>query len=137
MHTVENTSSHTQKKSQPTPCAKSSNLRQRSASYLYLKGTIYYFRCRFTSEQKEKYKVGEIRLSLQTGFLHEARKLSLFLHVYPSELLMDETLMIPDIKDRMMNALRKKQSVALAGATGTPLYLLDSSQNAENNKVDP
>ena len=46
----------------------------RSPSYLYRRKNILYFRYVFTSEQQKLFGSSEIRISLKTGFLREARK---------------------------------------------------------------
>lgn len=47
---------------------------QRSPSYLYKKGNIFYFRYKFTAKEKEHFQHAEFRISLKTGFVHEAKK---------------------------------------------------------------
>ncbi len=49
---------------------------QRSPSYLYKKENIFYFRYKFSSKEKEHFQHSEIRISLQTGFVHIAKKLA-------------------------------------------------------------
>lgn len=45
-------------------------------SYLYQKGNIFYFRYRFSSKEKELFQHAEIRVSLKTGFIKEAKRLA-------------------------------------------------------------
>lgn len=59
--------------------ARSSSLppaHRKATDHLYLRGTVYYFRYAFPKRLREKFGQTEIRISLRTGLLHQARKLS-------------------------------------------------------------
>lgn len=60
----------------------------RSARYLYLRGSIFYFRYAFPKDFREKFGHSEIRMSLRTGFVHQARKLARHLSACLEGLLM-------------------------------------------------
>ncbi len=53
---------------------KTSAKTRRSPSYLYRKGNIFYFRYAFSAQERQSFQRAEIRISLRTGFLHEAKK---------------------------------------------------------------
>ncbi len=59
-----------------------------SPTYTYQQGTIYYFRYRFTSEEKKRLGVKEIRISLNTGYFAEAKRYARHLKGYLEDLLM-------------------------------------------------
>lgn len=83
---------------------------RRSPSYLFLQGTIYYFRYVFPEEMKRRFNLREIRLSLRTGFILEARTNARQLRAYLEELLMkkkDETLTRADIRTKLAAKLEE------------------------------
>lgn len=47
--------------------------------YLYLRGSIYYFRYAISAKDRARLGHSEVRVSLQTGFLHEARQRAKYL----------------------------------------------------------
>lgn len=62
-----------------------------SASHLYLRGSMYYFRYAFNEEYREKFQRSELRITLRTPYLRTAKQLSRKLRVYLEDLLMDDT----------------------------------------------
>lgn len=56
-------------------CSRSAgySLRRSSPAYLYLKGNLYYFRYAFPKAYRDLLGRAEIRISLQTGYVREAR----------------------------------------------------------------
>ena len=77
---------------------------RRSPSYLLLQGTIYYFRYAFPENLRQRFKTREIRLSLRTGFILEARTIARLLRAYLDELLMnkkDETLTREELRKKL------------------------------------
>lgn len=52
---------------------------KRAPSYLYLRGSIYYFRYAISAKDRVRLGHSEVRVSLQTGFLHEARQRAKYL----------------------------------------------------------
>lgn len=63
---------------------------KRPPAHIYLRGSIYYFRYAFSKELREKFQHTEIRISLRTGFVHQARKIARYLSVCLEKLLMDD-----------------------------------------------
>lgn len=57
-----------------TPILSGSGKKRRSPGYLYQKGNIFYFRYAFSAHERERLQHAEIRISLRTGFVHEAKK---------------------------------------------------------------
>lgn len=80
---------------------------QRSPSYLYKKGNIFYFRYKFTVKEKEHFQHAEFRISLKTGFVHEAKKLARRLRAKLEGLIMD------DQKNLNYNEIRKQITAEL------------------------
>lgn len=74
------------------PRRNSSTAVKRSPTYLYLRGSLYYFRYALSAEDKARYGHSEVRISLRTGFLHEARKRAKRLHTALEEALADISL---------------------------------------------
>jgi hypothetical protein len=62
----------------------------RTATYLYRKGNIFYFRYAFTPHLKMHFGRSELRVSLRTGFVKEARQQARILYTALEALLMDE-----------------------------------------------
>ena len=96
------------------PCNKSKSLkdRPRSPEYIFLKGSIYYFRARLSASNQKRLGVLEIKFSLKTGILLEARKLAQKLRVYLDEYLMEGKLSLSEIKAQLTALLESKmQSV--------------------------
>lgn len=82
---------------------------QRSPSYLYKKGNIFYFRYKFTAKEKIQFQHSEFRISLQTGFVHEAKKLARQLRSKLEGILMqnqDETS-FTDLKNQLIAELKR------------------------------
>lgn len=63
---------------------------QRNCRYLYLRGTIYYFRYAFSKDLRERLEHTEIRISLRTGFVYQAKKLATHLGAHLEYMLMAE-----------------------------------------------
>lgn len=72
--------------------------KRRTPSYLYVRGTIYYFRYVLTPDERERYGRSEIRLSLRTGFLGEAKRMARRLRTRVEGMLMtgEKTINILD-----------------------------------------
>lgn len=76
-------------------------------SYLYQKGNIFYFRYKFSSKEKELFQHAEIRVSLKTGFIKEARRLARQLRAKLEGLIME------DLEKMDYNELKKKITMEL------------------------
>lgn len=76
-------------------------------SYLYQKGNIFYFRYRFSSKEKELFQHAEIRVSLKTGFIKEAKRLARHLRAKLEGLIME------DLKKMDYSKLKKKMTIEL------------------------
>lgn len=76
-------------------------------SYLYQKGNIFYFRYRFSSKERELLQHAEIRVSLKTGFIKEAKRLARQLRAKLEGLIMDDKEKID------YSELRKKVAIEL------------------------
>ena len=76
--------------SHPAPGTRRNSTISRSARYLYLRGSIFYFRYAFPKDLREKFGHSEIRMSLRTGFVHQARKLARHLGACLEKLLMSD-----------------------------------------------
>lgn len=76
-------------------------------SYLYQKGNIFYFRYRFSSKEKELFQHAEIRVSLKTGFIKEAKRLARQLRAKLEGLIME------DLENMDYNELKKKITMEL------------------------
>lgn len=82
---------------------------QRSPSYLYKKGNIFYFRYKFTAKEKDRFQHSEFRISLQTGFVHEAKKLARQLRSKLEGFIMDnqEHIDFIELKKKLAQELKK------------------------------
>lgn len=80
---------------------------QRSPSYLYKKGNIFYFRYKFTAKEKEHFQHAEFRISLKTGFVHEAKKLARRLRSKLEGLIMgnQKNLSYNELKEKLAKEL--------------------------------
>lgn len=78
-------------------------------SYIYQKGNIFYFRYRFSSKEKELFQHAEIRVSLKTGFIKEAKRLARQLRAKLEGLIMEdqEKMDYPQLKKKMAMELKK------------------------------
>lgn len=76
-------------------------------SYLYQKGNIFYFRYKFSSKEKELFQHAEIRVSLKTGFIKEAKRLARQLRTKLEGLIME------DLENMDYNELKKKITMEL------------------------
>lgn len=56
--------------------------------YLYLRGNIFYFRYTLSREFQERFGHTEIRMSLGTGFVNQAKKIARYMRTCLEELLM-------------------------------------------------
>lgn len=94
-----------------TPSSTASPKRiQRAPSYLYKKGNIFYFRYKFSPKEKEHFQHAEFRISLQTGFVHEAKKLARQLRSKLEGLLMQqpqEPIDFIKLKKKLAQELKK------------------------------
>lgn len=73
---------------------------KKATDHLYLRGNIYYFRYALPKKLKERMGQSEIRVSLRTGFLQEARKLSRHIWSrFTDEFMADKGRTIQEIRD--------------------------------------
>ena len=81
---------------------------RRSPSYLYRKGNIFYFRYAFSAEERQRFQRSEIRISLRTGFIHEARKKARQLRAMLEGLMAKEQSMpsAHEIREKMLAELK-------------------------------
>ncbi len=82
---------------------------RRSPSYLYRKGNIFYFRYAFSTQERQYFQRAEIRISLRTGFLHDARKKARQLRASLEELMGKnlEELNFAAAKEHLASKLKK------------------------------
>lgn len=82
---------------------------RRSPSYLYKKGNIFYFRYKFTAKEKDRFQHSEFRISLQTGFVHEAKRLARRLRSKLEGFIMDnqEHIDFIELKKKLAQELKK------------------------------
>lgn len=82
---------------------------RRSPSYLYRKGNIFYFRYAFSAQEKQRLQRAEIRISLRTGFIHEARKKARQLRAALEEFMTKEqTMPSPqEVREHMLATLKE------------------------------
>jgi len=92
----------------PLPKIKATSRQKSYGTYLYLKINTFYFRYAFTAFQKETFGKSEIRISLRTGFLSEAKKKARTLRSTLEVLLMSEEAKdIEDLKLKLADSLEK------------------------------
>lgn len=78
-------------------------------SYLYQKGNIFYFRYRFSLKEKELFQHAEIRVSLKTGFIKEAKRLARHLRAKLEGFIMEDLDNMDYTKLKAKMALELKQ----------------------------
>lgn len=82
---------------------------KKATDHLYLRGNIYYFRYALPKSMKDRVGHAEIRISLRTGFLQEARKLSRCLwSILMEEIMPDQERTFQEIKDCVGKAWEEK-----------------------------
>lgn len=92
----------------PLPKIKVTSRQKSYGTYLYLKVNTFYFRYAFTASQKEAFGKSEIRISLRTGFLREAKKKVRTLRSTLEVLLMSEEAKdVEDLKLKLTYSLEK------------------------------
>jgi integrase len=74
-------------------------------SYLYLRGSLYYFRYAFSDVEKAKIGRSEIRISLRTGYRREAQPLASALYTEIQHLMRVSRLDYLEIRKRMNEVL--------------------------------
>ncbi|MDD4732499.1 MAG: tyrosine-type recombinase/integrase [Desulfovibrio sp.] len=74
-------------------------------SYLYLRGSLYYFRYAFSDVEKAEIGRSEIRISLRTGYRREAQPLASALYTEIQHLMKDSMLDYMEIRRRMNEVL--------------------------------
>lgn len=81
----------------------------RAPSRLYLKGNMYYFRYVIPKDVRKTFGLSEVRLSLGTGYLHEARPKARLLAVEVKRRVKKARSgeMYESVKDMMQDYLRK------------------------------
>lgn len=84
---------------------RSSRQEMRSPSYLYLRGSLYYFRYAFSNVEKAMLGRSEIRISLRTGYRREAQSLASALHTEIQHLMRASHLDYMEIRRRMNEVL--------------------------------
>lgn len=89
-------------------------------SYLYQKGNIFYFRYKFSPKEKEHFQHSEFRISLQTGFVQEAKKLARRLHSKIEGLIMDNKEKIDYSELRKKIAIELRELLALYPVKNPP-----------------
>lgn len=119
---------------------------QKSPSYLVLQGNIYYFRMAVPMALRPVFKKREVKVSLNTSCISQARQKSSFLAFFMRSLFdkfrkegtMDNPELLTPFMKAVLNTLREyftEQEEALSLSRGFSGYTVDLPQSRESNMV--